>query len=900
MSDPITIIINEFSRKFDEPKLSLVKEKEKEQEQEKYVSGGFNKEIGFRTADVPPEIEKAIKDELLRINDNYPFALGEEALVARDMGKYCILAVATNGSDDGNRPLICYRYFWLENIDKTDFDGIATLLKWWEEKEKPYCEIKPWPDYEQEISENGEDFYETQPIDKKYSEQFQQQTQTIVNEITEQPHLFTFFKKEISQILPSYWGLHALVLQLNSKYKNADIAWTWNTSVIDKPSNFTLICCADQNNLDLQKPWVSSYKRLIIRPIDEPIDTPQPAPNPNVPNSPSSNNKLKQELIEIAKKNQTLKPTDIKYIVYELNNSDSREWDYSSLIDLSSYKYKLEEIEQKLTYILIILLLNPQGCRRSGQVRQKKIDLDINIKNFITEIIPKQTPNKSRYLPKFRVATQGQLSSSSTSPGPVIPQTRVAVATMGRFLYYCKKSLSEESYKRLKRNVYEIINQLFLKIISDNVEEKYFQAIKKILVDDSEVGDDFSLYHFKAYLRGYENKLLKWLNDYYKPETTRNIENVNNNNNIDNFCKQVITDLIAYEQKKDENVPYAPKVAETVFTDDDQSKELDQNEPRDSESQIINKTSTTQTKPFPKFSKYQKIAQILHYAGCYNLSALFYQLSLGFVPESLYIDAKRTDFVEIIKLTSKQEDDSEKKNNPPEKTLDDKNFKNYINFFVRNPYRKLFTNALIGLLLLGIGTGGGVLITRFFFSPSFTVEETQPFEQKLNYYRKLSQDGVSERNTAQIKDLLIQDVKKINNNDTGISNIYPFPRDNKAEKAKELQKEFIEQRKATLKDLLAYSYIASLTPKIDQTLSKKVLEEMTATKASPENIAATKENIQVKETVKKVSATMQPILLSLGFYKIPSFTNTWDQETSNAIKKFQIHYKLPATGNLDQ
>ena len=155
------IRINEFSRKFDEPKWS--------EKLPRYVSGGFNKEIGFRTADVPQEIEKAIKNELLKINDTFPPEFDETALIARKFAQYSILAVATNGSSYGNFPLICYRYFWLENIDKTDFDGIATLLKWWEEKEKPYCEIKPWPDYEQEISENGVDFYETQPIGKKYS-----------------------------------------------------------------------------------------------------------------------------------------------------------------------------------------------------------------------------------------------------------------------------------------------------------------------------------------------------------------------------------------------------------------------------------------------------------------------------------------------------------------------------------------------------------------------------------------------------------------------------------------------------------------------------------------------------------------------------------------------------------
>ncbi|MGK7886291.1 MAG: hypothetical protein AB4057_16915, partial [Crocosphaera sp.] len=103
----IPLIVNEFSRQFLEPKLSDTSHQ--------YVTTGFDKEIGHQTQDVPEEITLAVHNHLFRINDNYPPQSGEVALIARELDNYSVLAVANLAKDERDRPLVNYRYFWLEN-----------------------------------------------------------------------------------------------------------------------------------------------------------------------------------------------------------------------------------------------------------------------------------------------------------------------------------------------------------------------------------------------------------------------------------------------------------------------------------------------------------------------------------------------------------------------------------------------------------------------------------------------------------------------------------------------------------------------------------------------------------------------------------------------------------------
>ena len=118
-----------------------------------WVSGGFGGEIANESHPVPEEIKQAVNTAKLGgwrgfgIPDAYAPKLGEIALIARNLGTYCVLAVANLQNDEGNRPFIAYRYFWLDKTqfknypNRRDVDGIGTLLWYWQQKEQPQYNI---------------------------------------------------------------------------------------------------------------------------------------------------------------------------------------------------------------------------------------------------------------------------------------------------------------------------------------------------------------------------------------------------------------------------------------------------------------------------------------------------------------------------------------------------------------------------------------------------------------------------------------------------------------------------------------------------------------------------------------------------------------------------------------
>ena len=135
MSD--SILIKEFSRKLLEPK----------RQGDRWVSSGFDKEIGLRTyANTPIPIQNAVHNHWFRINDSYPPAEGKIALIAREIDRYAVLAVASPLKDDCDRPLVGYRYFWLEKPLDREIDAVGTLLEWWVERNYPRFELKPYSD----------------------------------------------------------------------------------------------------------------------------------------------------------------------------------------------------------------------------------------------------------------------------------------------------------------------------------------------------------------------------------------------------------------------------------------------------------------------------------------------------------------------------------------------------------------------------------------------------------------------------------------------------------------------------------------------------------------------------------------------------------------------------------
>ncbi|MGK7876139.1 MAG: hypothetical protein AB4426_23430, partial [Xenococcaceae cyanobacterium] len=87
MNSPSTVTVYEFSRGFQNSHYS--------KQYGRWVSGGHSKPIERENFTVPKPIQEAVKNGDFAINDNYPPSSEELALIARDIGNYSVLAVAT-------------------------------------------------------------------------------------------------------------------------------------------------------------------------------------------------------------------------------------------------------------------------------------------------------------------------------------------------------------------------------------------------------------------------------------------------------------------------------------------------------------------------------------------------------------------------------------------------------------------------------------------------------------------------------------------------------------------------------------------------------------------------------------------------------------------------------------
>ncbi len=207
--------VHEASRKLLEPVWS--------EYHEQYISTGFEQEIGFETQPVPPEIQKTIHNHQLRINDNYPPPDGEMALMAKELDNYSVLAVAKKGLDDGSRPLVTYRYFWLENDpNNPNFDGIRTLLDWWEEQGQPSFEMKPIAEIKTELEARKKTNYYQALIQEKPVIQRHKADKTF-----------------LSSSNLDYKTLHELaIIQTKNQEK---ISWAWPVRKLEKSETFRVI-----------------------------------------------------------------------------------------------------------------------------------------------------------------------------------------------------------------------------------------------------------------------------------------------------------------------------------------------------------------------------------------------------------------------------------------------------------------------------------------------------------------------------------------------------------------------------------------------------------------------------------------------------------------------------------
>ncbi|MFB2920756.1 peptidoglycan-binding domain-containing protein [Aerosakkonema funiforme] len=298
------IKIEEFSRKFYET-----------QKNGKFVSGGFDREVGLGNKIVPEKIQQAVNEGYFRINDSYAPEGEEFALVAREIDEYSVLAVARSILEDGGRPVVAYRYFWLEKHQNEDIDGIGTLLIWWEKVGTPKFQFNWHP---KQLEFYCADTYSCDDVLKAFNSEKQQPPK-----IDKIPFLLLIQRNGELKVANYKW-LHYCALYLNNIYSNASIAWAWNVRALDKIETFTLIYLADSKAYANTLP----YKSQLIPKRNSETNQKQSQTQQDVDWQAIKN------CLSSAMKNDG-NPNEIKLaeLVAYLEKNPSSEWNWDCIID---------------------------------------------------------------------------------------------------------------------------------------------------------------------------------------------------------------------------------------------------------------------------------------------------------------------------------------------------------------------------------------------------------------------------------------------------------------------------------------------------------------------------------------------------------------------------------------
>lgn len=755
MTNPL--IVYEFSRKVLAP----------QKLQDKWVSSGFDKEIGCRIKEVPPSIENAVHSHWFRINDNYPPAGGEIALIAREIGQYAVLAVATRLADEAGRPLIGCRYFWLEKPPETEIDGVGTLLKWWLAHKQPRFELKPHQEIRQTQEKNRTNGYynNVHPEQPESFGEYRQQVEDIIPQIKYTPHIFTLKEKSENSGIPDYLGLHSLALYLKKEHSKP-IAWAWNVSVLENPNQFTLICCANEEYIQ------ASLKLNTITSSLEEVYTPQVlSPPTSVKSTTTGSQSLKKALTQIAENKQF--DSNFTILTNELAKSNSTEWDWGQIIDgtwldLLDNLDNLDDLDReskkevKARYKGLILLLNPN-------LHHNK--LSITPSDWINSIKASQEdqPTQRRFpLPFSQPQQPSQIS-------PVNQYAKSAVALQSELIQCCYANLAIAD--QLQPRIYEIISQLLLLLRNkSSIPKEDYKVIEWLFCD--------SVHFWRNFLVKYAKNLFNEIKRYYdyKEELTQPERDV--------FIDKILEDLKIWEknQENQKQQKASPQITDSVFSGEY------------GESTLYSKYhSKPLNLPQNNLDSYQQIAQIFEKVRAYNTAAFFYQISTRQVPESVEKNCK--DLVEIIPLNLKKKEAEELDSNS---SLTQRK----INFKV------------IGWILLGaiIGTGLGIGLEAWqkwgnkFFYPSISENKSEiiPSNPVLELYLYLNL-----LETGDVRKEL--QAKNIKNLDELIKQI-PQANDEKLKKP-ETRKELPKERAKFINSPL-YNFVKQLTPPVKERLDK--------------------------------------------------------------------------------
>jgi hypothetical protein len=213
-----------------------------------WVSGGYSPEkINRANRDVPKEIRQAVFANLFALNDNYPPDEGKLALIAREIaGKnqerqgvlYAVLAVANQQRDDGGRPTVGYRYFWLESDANSDLDGVFTLLYWWILRQN---ELMLYFDMQKASNSGTPQSMQTVGYfsDLSHHSEIQEKAEAV----RAIPQLEYFGEDAVKDLEHDLLNFHRLAYAL-SKRVGRQVSWAWNVRRLLQAGSFVAIVCA--------------------------------------------------------------------------------------------------------------------------------------------------------------------------------------------------------------------------------------------------------------------------------------------------------------------------------------------------------------------------------------------------------------------------------------------------------------------------------------------------------------------------------------------------------------------------------------------------------------------------------------------------------------------------------
>lgn len=381
---PCILQIHEFSRE-------LINITEKDG---KYVSGGFGSEIANATYPVPDKIKEAIIRSDLSINDNYPPLQQQFALLAKEIDEYAILAVAIGEHDDKGRPLIVYRYFWLEkpqdNNSNDNIDGIGTLILWWRDSKQPKF------NFQNDSNFNNLKFNTLVRTKKEVYTRSQQNFGAISTENIAEIKSYPYIVVNNPESNNSYLKLHYLALHLQKELKKP-LSWAWNVSFLDNPKHFTIIYCSNKHAYEQITSELQKHQKMLtqlfknqtennssINNLENQIELPPPQ---------DLEVKLKQILLDFPINDINDENPKVQKLLLFLDQHTIRYFNPENIIDKQRQSSKLSQNEpfhSTVIYRAILVLLGFEDLYEwlnwLNETSKINFDKSLQVQNIIVEL----------------------------------------------------------------------------------------------------------------------------------------------------------------------------------------------------------------------------------------------------------------------------------------------------------------------------------------------------------------------------------------------------------------------------------------------------------------------------------------------------------------------------------